>query len=244
MDLDPLAHWGCVHSTATPTSSTKLGLGNILPIDALAMDARTEEGTGGGEKGKVPVRCSPVTFKTPTQHCPAPGGPPVTHILLLQGSRLQEKRSPQPAGRCLLKEETPAGPESRGKTPFAALSLVAQNTFSPYSSSRDVDKQGQSHQVTGQRRPRPRTGEPQGSISPMPRVSCSPSVSLGDTRAFGEPGGQATKAQQPRCRSQSGSKCKASVCRAWGQMGAWGRARPAIVRIVWDFVHGAGNRLG
>ena len=45
MDLDPLAHWGRVHSTAAPTSSTKLGLGNILPVGALAMDARTEEGT-------------------------------------------------------------------------------------------------------------------------------------------------------------------------------------------------------
>jgi len=63
---------------------------------------------------------------------------------------------------------------------FAALSLVAQNTFSPYSSSRDMDKQGQSHQVTGQRRPGPWTGEPQGSISPMPGMSCSSSVPLGD----------------------------------------------------------------
>lgn len=39
------------------------------------------------------------------------------------GSRLQEERSPQPAGRCLLKEETPAGDESQGKCclPLAAL---------------------------------------------------------------------------------------------------------------------------
>lgn len=39
----------------SPPAIFQLGLGNILPIDALAMDARTEEGTRSGEKGKVPV---------------------------------------------------------------------------------------------------------------------------------------------------------------------------------------------
>lgn len=38
-----------------PPPIFQLGLGNILPIDALAMDARTEEGTRGEEKGKAPV---------------------------------------------------------------------------------------------------------------------------------------------------------------------------------------------
>lgn len=95
------------------------------------MDMRTEEGSGSGEKSKVPVWCSPITFKAPTWHRPAPGGPLVTHILLLQGSRLQEKRSPQPAGRCLLKEETPAGHESRGKCCLLLSALLHKMCFPP-----------------------------------------------------------------------------------------------------------------
>lgn len=77
------------------------------------MDVRTEDSTGGEKKGKVPAQCPPVTFKAPTHHHPAPGGLPVTHILLLWGSRLQEQLS-QPAGKCLLKEQTPAGREPQG----------------------------------------------------------------------------------------------------------------------------------
>lgn len=77
------------------------------------MDVRTEDSTGGEKKGKVPAQCPPVTFKAPTHHHPTPGGLPVTHILLLWGSRLQEQHS-QPAGRCLLKEQTPAGREPQG----------------------------------------------------------------------------------------------------------------------------------
>lgn len=132
LDLDPLAHCGHVHNTATPPPAIfQLGLGNILPIDALAMDVRTEEGTRGGEKGKVPVQCSPLPFKAPTQHCPAPGGPLVTHILLLQGSRLQEKWSPQPAGRCLLKEESPAGHKSQGKCCLLLSALLHKTHLPP-----------------------------------------------------------------------------------------------------------------
>lgn len=95
------------------------------------MDVRTEEGTGRVEKGKVQARCSPGTSKGPTTHGPAPGGPLVTHILLLQGSRLQEKRSPQPAGRCLLKEETPAGHESLGKCCLPLSGWLHKMRFPP-----------------------------------------------------------------------------------------------------------------
>lgn len=66
----------------------QLGLENMLPADALAS------------KGEVPARRSPVAFRAPARHRPAPGGPPVTHILLLQGGRLQEQCWAQPAGRC------------------------------------------------------------------------------------------------------------------------------------------------
>lgn len=66
----------------------QLGLENMLLADALAL------------KGEVPAWRSPVAFRAPAQHRPAPGGPLVTHILLLQGGRLQEQCWAQPAGRC------------------------------------------------------------------------------------------------------------------------------------------------
>lgn len=65
------------------------------------MDAfvRTEEGTRGGEKGKVPIQCSPIMCKV-SSVSPQTRGPlvmeetPGPHILLLQHSRLQEKPLP------------------------------------------------------------------------------------------------------------------------------------------------------
>ena len=61
---------------------------------------------------------------------PAVAGPLAAHELLLQGSRLQ-KRSPQPAGRCLLKEETPAGHESPGKCCLLLSALLHKTHFPP-----------------------------------------------------------------------------------------------------------------
>lgn len=99
--------------TALGPSHLPVRPGEHPPVTAFAMDVRTEDSTGGGKKGKVPAQRPRVAFKTPTQHHPAPGGPPVTHILLLWGSRSQEQLS-QPAGRCSAKEQTPGGREPQG----------------------------------------------------------------------------------------------------------------------------------
>lgn len=76
-----------------------------------------------------------------------------------------------------------------------------------------------------------------GVLSPPPSVS----------GALMHLASQEARPQSPRSPDADpvkASKCRASVCFAWGQMEAWGRVRPEIVRKVWDFVHGAGIRLG
>lgn len=130
-----------------------------------------------------------------------------------------------PAGWQMLAEGgEPSWPQVPGEMLFAALSLVAQNASSPYSSSRDMDKQGQSHQVIGQRRLGPWTGGPQGSIRPMRWVSCRPPVCLWSTHAFGEPGGQATKPQKPRCRPRESKQVQGQCLLCMGPDGSMGQS--------------------